>query len=139
MSDIPRKKIDIIYHEILGDVSNIVQRIEQINTAQAEIASAQLATMEAVQEVASTLENLPNDISQRISDTMSKEGLKLNVALLDSFNARLSETRVEINEVAIASQRYALLAHKSARKIIFLSVVTGGFAGFIAASLLLLI
>lgn len=126
----PRKKIDFLYHEVLGEVTAITKRVEAVNGNLERTAKLVIVAMENTQK-------LPKDVSDEVQRAMLNTGQKLNTEMLTQFQKTHSETKLMLNELSINTASYAKIALHSARKMAFYAIFAGAASG-LAATLLTL-
>jgi len=120
MTDAPRTKLEFLYQEVLGEVGELVTRIEQVNLHTQSVAERLEATHQAFSAT-------PTDIRKAVE----KSGKELAENLTKTTVAALNDVQVELQAMARDAARYAAIAHKSARTMALIALVVGGAAGVI--------
>ena len=126
----PRKKIDFLYHEVLGEVTAITKRVEELDDHLGKTANIVMIAIEDAK-------SLPKNVSDDVQRAMLNTGQKLNLELLTQFQKTHSETKLMLNELSINTASYAKIALHSAHKMAVLALLSGAASG-LAATLLTL-
>ncbi|MBK1782538.1 hypothetical protein JHL22_15100 [Advenella sp. WQ 585] len=133
----PRKKIDFLYHEVLGEVTAITKRVEELDNHLAKTAKMLVVSIQDAEHITKTLEKLPKDVSDDVQRAMLNTGQKLNTELLTQFQKTHTETKIVLNELSINTAGYAKIALYAAQKMAMLAIVAGAASGLGAALLTL--
>ncbi len=133
----PRKKIDFLYHEVLGEVTAITKRVEELDDHLAKTAKMLVISIQDAERLTKTLESLPKSVSDDVQRAMLNTGQKLNTELLTQFQKTQTETKIMLNELSINTAGYAKIALHAAHKMAILAIVAGAASGLGAALLTL--
>ena len=133
----PRKKIDFLYHEVLGEVTAITKRVEELDDHLAKTAKMLVISIQDAERLTKTLESLPKSVSDDVQRAMLNTGQKLNTELFTQFQKSQAETKIMLNELSINTAGYAKIALHAARKMAVLAIVAGDASG-LGATLLTL-
>ncbi|OZI71360.1 hypothetical protein [Bordetella genomosp. 12] len=123
-----RTKLDLLYHEVLGEVAGLVDRLE--NVAQ-RLDTAQ----QQMQAVADTQQVLPQQLSRHLSDTIETAAKPINQQAQHAIQAMLADTHTRLDHLAGQATQYASIAHQSARRMALIAVAVGGAAGVLGGLL----
>lgn len=111
----PRTKLDFLYKEVLGEVGNLISRLEQVT-----------ATVSLCMEDA---RKLPMDTRQAVAQT----NRRLNEETMREFG-RLSD---RLDRLVLAAEEHARTIRASTRRLVLvvgvLGTLAGGAAGILAA------
>ncbi len=124
----PRSKLDLLYHEVLGEVAGLVDRLETV-TRTLDTAQQQMQSMSEAQQM------LPQQLGRHLSATLEAAAKPMNLQLLQSLQSMLSETGTRLDQLSRESAQYARIAHQSARRMALIALVVGGTAGVLGGLL----
>lgn len=123
-----RTKLDLLYHEVLGEVAGLVDRLE--NTTQ--ILDAAQKHMQAM---ADTQQVLPQQLSRHLSATMEAAAKPINQQTQHALQVMLADTNTRLDQMTLEAAQYAKIAHQSARRMALIALVVGGVAGVLGGLL----
>lgn len=99
MAGDPRSKLDIIYQEVLGEVADLVGRVEAVTSQVAEVIKAESRAAQAIHEAsAAASEKLRGDLDRACNTTVQK------------LRTVAREVDAAAGVVGGAAKRFALLA-----------------------------
>src|SRR5690606_4214362 len=124
----PRSKLDLLYHEVLGEVADLVGRLETVARS-LDTAQQQMQAMSEAQQV------LPQQLSRHLSTTLEAAAKPVNLQLQQSLQSMLSDTGTRLDQLSRESAQYARIAHQSARRMALIALVVGGTAGVLGGLL----
>lgn len=124
----PRSKLDLLYHEVLGEVAGLVDRLETA-TRTLDTAQQQMQSMSEAQQM------LPQQLGRHLSATLEAAAKPVNLQLQQSLQSMLSDTGTRLDQLSRESAQYARIAHQSARRMAFIALVVGGTAGVLGGLL----
>ncbi|QAA94404.1 MULTISPECIES: hypothetical protein [Alcaligenaceae] len=124
----PRSKLDLLYHEVLGEVAGLVDRLEAV-TRNLNAAQQQMQSMSEAQQM------LPQQLGRHLSATLEAASKPVNLQLQQSLQSMLSDTGTRLDQLSRESAQYARIAHQSARRMAFIALVVGGTAGVLGGLL----
>lgn len=124
----PRSKLDLLYHEVLGEVAGLVDRLETV-TRTLDTAQQQMQAMSETQQM------LPQQLSRHLSTTLEAAAKPVNLQLQQSLQSMLSDTSTRLDQLSRESAQYARIAHQSARRMALIALVVGGTAGVLGGLL----
>lgn len=123
-----RTKLDLLYHEVLGEVASLVDRLENV-TQRLDTAQQQMQAMADTQQV------LPEQLSRRLSNTIEAAAKPINQEAQHAIQTMLADTHTRLDRLAAEAAQYASIAHRSARRIALIAVGVGGAAGVLGGLL----
>ncbi|MGE8518513.1 MAG: hypothetical protein ACN6OM_17995 [Alcaligenes nematophilus] len=124
----PRSKLDLLYHEVLGEVAGLVDRLE---TATRTLGTAQ----QQMQSMSEAQQMLPQQLGRHLSATLEAAAKPVNLQLQQSLQSMLSDTGTRLDQLSRESAQYARIAHQSARRMALIALVVGGTAGVLGGLL----
>lgn len=124
----PRSKLDLLYHEVLGEVAGLVDRLETA-TRTLDTAQQQMQAMSEAQQM------LPQQLGRHLSATLEAAAKPVNLQLQQSLQSMLSDTGTRLDQLSRESAQYARIAHQSARRMALIALVVGGTAGVLGGLL----
>lgn len=123
-----RTKLDLLYHEVLGEVAGLVDRLENV-TQRLDTAQQQMQAMTDTQQV------LPQQLSRHLSDIMEATAKPINQQAQQAIQTMLADTHTRLDLLAGEAAQYASVAHQSARRMALIAVAVGGAAGVLGGLL----
>lgn len=127
MADDPnptRTKLDFLYQEVLGEVGELVTRIEQVNQQNQSLAAR-------LEDSNQAIANAPAEVRKAIETS----GKALASTLTAICEEALSDVQAQLRALAKDAATYAAIAHQSARKMAFIALIVGGTAGILGGLL----
>lgn len=124
----PRSKLDLLYHEVLGEVAGLVDRLEAV-TRTLDAAQQQMQSMSETQQM------LPQQLSRHLSTTLETAAKPVNQQFQQAIQAMLNDTSTRLDQLSRESAQYARIAHQSARRMAFIALAVGGAAGVLGGLL----
>ena len=123
-----RTKLDLLYHEVLGEVASLVDRLETVSTS--------LDTdQQQIQAVADTQQILPQQLARHLTNTLEATAKPINQQHQQAIQSMLDTTSTRLDHLAQEAARCARITHQSARRMAFIAVVIGGVAGVLGGLL----
>lgn len=123
-----RTKLDLLYHEVLGEVAGLVDRLENA-TQTLDTVQKHMQTMADAQQV------LPDQLSRHVTATMEAAAKSINQHTQDAIQTMLNDTSNRLDHLARDAGQYASIAHQSARRMALIALVVGGAAGILGGLL----
>jgi len=124
----PRSKLDLLYHEVLGEVAGLVDRLEAV-TRTLDVAQQQMQSMSETQQM------LPQQLSRHLSATLETAAKPVNQQLQQAIQVMLNDTGTRLDQLSQESAQYARIAHQSARRMAIIALAVGGAAGVLGGLL----
>lgn len=124
-----RSKLDFLYHEVLGEVADLTQRIEGVNARQAETVNDLVKLATRLETASQTITNLPTELGLQVQQSLRAGSQFLQDELQQRMQQTLAPTQTRLRSLAHDSALYARLAHHSARRITLVAMVSGAIAG----------
>jgi BMFP domain-containing protein YqiC len=124
----PRSKLDLLYHEVLGEVAGLVDRLE---TATSDLDRAQ----QQMQSMSETQQMLPQQLSRHLSTTLETAAKPMNQQLQQAIQAMLNDTSTRLDQLSQESAKYARIAHQSARRMALIALAVSSAAGVLGGLL----
>jgi hypothetical protein len=124
-----RSKLDFLYHEVLGEVADLTQRIEGINARQAQTVSDLVKLATGLEVASQTLTNLPTELGLQVQQSLQAGSQFLQDELQQRMQKTLAPTQTRLQSLANDSAQYARLTHHSAKRITVLAIIAGAIAG----------
>lgn len=124
----PRSKLDLLYHEVLGEVAGLVDRLEAA-TRTLDAAQQQMQSMSETQQM------LPQQLSRHLSTTLETAAKPVNQQFQQAIQAMLNDTSTRLDQLSRESAQYARIAHQSARRMAIIALAVGGAAGVLGGLL----
>jgi len=123
-----RTKLDLLYHEVLGEVASLVDRLETA-TQSLDAVQNHMQTMADAQRV------LPEQLGRHLTATMEAAAKPINQHTKHAIQAMLNDTSNRLDHLARDAGQYASIAHQSARRMALIALVVGGAAGILGGLL----
>lgn len=123
-----RTKLDLLYHDVLGEVAGLVDKLDSI-TQRLDAAQQQMQAMADTQQV------LPQQLSRHLSDTMAETAKPIHQQTQHAIQAMLADTHNRLDHLAGEAAQYASIAHQSARRMALIALAVGGAAGVLGGLL----
>ncbi|CAM4225713.1 hypothetical protein [Bordetella muralis] len=123
-----RTKLDLLYHEVLGEVVGLVDRLENA-TQSLDAVQKHMQTMADTQQV------LPQQLSRHLIAAMEAAAKPINQHAQHAIQAMLNDTNNRLNHLARDAGQYASIAHHSARRMVLIALAVGGAAGILGGLL----
>ena len=123
-----RTKLDLLYHEVLGEVAGLVNRLESA-TQGLDAVQKQMQSMGEAQQV------LPEQLSRHLTATMETAAKPINQQAQPAIQTMLDDTGSRLDQLARDAAQYASIAHQSARRMAIIALVVGGIAGILGGLL----
>src|SRR5690606_12024899 len=118
----PRSKLDLLYHEVLGEAAGLVDRLEAV-TRNLDTAQQQMQSMNEDPHEQPQLRSRP------WSPTLETPATQVNQQLQQAIQAMLNDTGTRLDPLSRESAQYARIAHQSARRMAIIALAVGGAAG----------
>lgn len=123
-----RTKLDLLYHEVLGEVAGLVDRLESA-TQSLDAVQKQMQSMGEAQQV------LPQQLSRHLTSTMEAAAKPINQQAQHAIQTMLDDTGSRLDQLSREAAQYANIAHRSARRMAIIALVVGGTAGILGGLL----
>ncbi|WP_237173910.1 hypothetical protein [Paracandidimonas lactea] len=123
-----RTKLDLLYHEVLGEVAGLVDRLEAA-TQSLDAMQKNMQTMGEAQQV------LPQQLSRHLTATMEASAKPISQQAQHAIRAMLGDTGTRLDQLARDAAQYACIAHRSARRMALIALMVGGAAGILGGLL----
>jgi len=123
-----RTKLDLLYHEVLGEVAGLVDRLEAA-TQSLDAMHKHMQTMGEAQQV------LPQQLSRHLTATMEASAKPINQQAQHAIQTMLDDTGTRLDQLARDAAQYASIAHRSARRMALIALMVGGAAGVLGGLL----
>lgn len=123
-----RTKLDLLYHEVLGEVAGLVGRLESA-TQILDAVQKQMQTMSEAQQV------LPQQLSRHLTATIEAAAKPVNQHAQHAIHTMLDDTGTRLDQLARNAAQYSSIAHRSARRMALIALVVGGTAGILGGLL----
>jgi len=123
-----RTKLDLLYHEVLGEVASLVDRLESAIQS-LDAVQKQMQTMGEVQQV------LPQQLSRHLTATMEAAAKPINQNAHHAIQAMLDDTSTRLDQLSRDAAQYASIAHQSARRMAIIALAVGGTGGILGGLL----
>ena len=130
-----RSKLDFLYHEVLGEVADLVQRIEGVNARQAVTVIDLGKLASRLDEASKSLTDLPANLGLQVQQSLESGSQRLQAELQICVEQTLATTQDHLQSVSRDSAQYARIAHQSAKRMAMATMVTGAIAGMIGGML----
>lgn len=124
----PRSKLDLLYHEVLGEVACLVDRLEVV-TRDLDSVQQQMQSMSETQQM------LPQQLSRHLCTTLETAAKPVNQQLQQAIQAMLNDTGTRLEQLSRESAQYARIAHQSARRMAIIALAVGSAAGVLGGLL----
>ena len=123
-----RTKLDLLYHDVLGEVASLVDRLETVN--------ASLETVQQqIQVVADTQQVLPQQLARHLATTLEATAKPIHQQHQQTIQAMLDSTSTRLDHLAQEAAQWARITHQSARRMALIAAVIGGVAGVLGGLL----
>ncbi len=123
-----RTKLDLLYHDVLGEVASLVDRLEAV--------SASLdAAQQQIQAVADTQQILPQQLARHLATTLEATARPIHLQHRQAIQAMLDATGTRLDRLAQEAAQCARVTHQAARRMALIAVVVGGTAGVLGGLL----
>jgi hypothetical protein len=123
-----RTKLDLLYHEVLGEVASLVDRLEAVSTSLD-------AAQQQIQTVADTQQILPQQRARQLTNTLEAAAKPIHQRHQQAIQAMLDATGTRLDHLAQEAAHCARITHQSARRMALIAVVIGGAAGVLGGLL----
>ena len=123
-----RTKLDLLYHDVLGEVASLVDRLETVSTS---LNTAQ----QQIQAVADTQQILPQQLARHLATTLDATAKPIHQQHQQAIQAMLDATDIRLDHLAQEAAQCARITHQSARRMALIAVVIGGVAGVLGGLL----
>lgn len=123
-----RTKLDLLYHEVLGEVAGLVDRLENA-TRSLDAVQKQMQTMADTQQI------LPQQLSRHLTATIDAAAKPMSQHTQQTLQTMLSSTDTRLDHLARDAAQYASIAHRSARRMTRIALIVGGAAGILGGLL----
>lgn len=130
-----RSKLDFLYHEVLGEVADLVQRIEGVNARQAVTVSDLGKLALRLDESSKSLTDLPANLGLQVQQSLESGSQRLQAELQLCVEQTLATTQDHLQSLSRDSAQYARIAYQSARRMAMVTMVTGAIAGMVGGML----
>ncbi|MGG5149213.1 hypothetical protein [Alcaligenes aquatilis] len=117
-----RTKLDLLYHEVLGEVAGLVDRLENA-TQSLDAVQKHMQSMADAQQV------LPDQLSRHLTATMGAAAKPINQHTQHAIQTMLNDTSNRLDTLTRDAAQYASIAHLSARRMALIALAVGGAAG----------
>lgn len=123
-----RTKLDLLYHDVLGEVASLVDRLEAISTSLD-------AAQQQIQAVADSQQVLPQQLSRHLATTLDATIKPTHQQHQRAIQAMLDATGTQLDHLVQEAAQWARITHQSARRMALIAVVIGGAAGVLGGLL----
>lgn len=123
-----RTKLDLLYHDVLGEVAGLVDRLDSVT-------QRLVAAQQQMQAMAETQQVLPQQLSRHLTATMEAAAKPINQQTQHAIQAMLADTDTRLEQLAGEAAQYAHIAHRSARRMTLIALGVGGAAGVLGGLL----
>ncbi|CAM3873984.1 hypothetical protein [Bordetella tumulicola] len=123
-----RTKLDLLYHEVLGEVTSLVDRLERTTQHMHTV-------QKHMQAMADTQQALPQQLNRHLTTTIESSIRPIHQDAQQAIQAMLYDTRQQLEHVAREATQYASTAHRSARRMTWIALLMGGAAGILGGLL----
>lgn len=123
-----RTKLDLLYHEVLGEVASLVDRLETVSQSLD-------AAQQQVQAVADTQQVLPQQLARQLTTTLEATAKPIHQQHQQAIQAMLDVTDTRLDHLAQEAAQCARITHRAARHMALIAVVIGGVAGVLGGLL----
>lgn len=124
-----RTKLDLLFHETLGDVAGLIERTERTSDKLRETATGLIAAIDVFAAANQQLQTLPDDLARALGAVLEQAGSDITDQVAHTVDGKLSPIRAELKLLSNEASRYARYAHASARKMALLALGVGASAG----------
>ncbi|WP_417251924.1 hypothetical protein [Castellaniella sp.] len=123
-----RTKLDLLYHEVLGEVTGLVDRLETVSTSLD-------AAQQQIQAVADTQQVLPQQLARHLATTLEATATPIHQQHQQVIRTMLDSTCSRLDHLAQEAAQCARITHQAARRMALIAVVVGGAAGVLGGLL----
>ncbi len=123
-----RTKLDLLYHDVLGEVASLVDRLETVSTSLD-------AAQQQIQAVANTQQVLPQQLARQLTNTLETTAKPIHQQHQQAIRAMLDATGTRLDHLAQEATQCARITHQSARRMAIIAVVIGAAAGMLGGLL----
>lgn len=123
-----RTKLDLLYHEVLGEVASLVDRLETVSTSLD-------AAQQQVQAVADTQQALPQQLARQLTNTLETTAKPIHQRHQQAIQSMLDATNTRLDHLAQEAAHCARITHQAAQRMALIAVVIGGAAGVLGGLL----
>lgn len=123
-----RTKLDLLYHEVLGEVASLVDRLETVSTSLD-------AAQQQVQAVADTQQALPQQLARQLTNTLETTAKPIHQQHQQAIQAMLDATGSRLDHLAQEAAQCARITHHAARRMTLIAVIIGGATGVLGGLL----
>jgi hypothetical protein len=117
-----RTKLDLLYHDVLGEVAGLVDRLETIsqnlNTAQQQ-----------TQAAADAQQVLPQQLARQLAATLEATAKPIHQQHEQAIQAMLDGARTQLDHHTQQSAQTAKVIQRAARRMTLIAIALGGVAG----------
>src|SRR5690606_16106059 len=110
-----RTKLDLLYHDVLGEVASLVDRLETIST---NLDAAQ----QQIQAVADTQQVLPQQLSRHLTTTLEATAKPIHEQHRQAIQAMLDATSTQLDHLTQEAAQCARITHHAARRMALIAV-----------------
>ena len=123
-----RTKLDLLYHDVLGEVASLVDRLETVSTS-LDVSQQQF------QAVADTQQVLPQQLARQLTNTLEATTKPIHQQHQQAIQAMLDATGTQLDHLTQEAAQCARITHQSARRMALIAMVIGGAAGVLGGLL----
>ncbi|MGS1116511.1 hypothetical protein [Castellaniella sp. UC4442_H9] len=123
-----RTKLDLLYHDVLGEVAGLVDRLEA--TAQT-LATAQTR----LQATADTQQVLPQHLARQLTTTLEATAKPIHQQHEQAIQAMLDGAGTQLEHHSQESAHTARIVQQAARRMTLIAIALGGAAGVLGGLL----
>jgi len=123
-----RTKLDLLYHDVLGEVVSLVDRLETVSTGLD-------AAQQQIQVVADTQQVLPQQLARHLATTLEATARPIHLQHRQAIQAMLDATGTRLDRLAQEAAQCAHITNRAARRMAFIAVGIGGAAGVLGGLL----
>ncbi|CAM5792076.1 hypothetical protein CCAE64S_02917 [Castellaniella caeni] len=123
-----RTKLDLLYHEVLGEVASLVDRLEMASTSLD-------AAQQQIQAVADTQQALPQQLARHLATTLEATAKPIHLQHQQAIQAMLDATGTRLDHLAQEAAQCARITHQAAQRMALIAVVIGCAAGVLGGLL----
>ncbi len=123
-----RTKLDLLYHDVLGEVASLVDRLEAVSTSLD-------AAQQQIRAVADTQQVLPKQLARDLTNTLEATAKPIHQQHQQAIQAMLDATNTRLDRLAQEAAECARITHQAAQRMALIAVVIGGAAGVLGGLL----
>ncbi|WP_298016091.1 hypothetical protein [uncultured Castellaniella sp.] len=123
-----RTKLDLLYHDVLGEVASLVDRLETVSTSLD-------AAQQQIQAVADTQQVLPQQLVRHLTTSLEATAKPIHQQHQQAIQAMLDATGTRLDHLALEAAQCARITHHAARRMTVIAVIIGGAAGVLGGLL----